>query len=235
MEESSWITTKLNKSACDFVIDTVREALIQKKLRPGDKLPSEAELAASMQVSRSTIREAMKVLSACGVVDIRRGNGTFICESGSQVSMDSVLFSFLLSQPTVKEQQEFRAYMERIVMELVIRNATEDQIALLEENYAQLLKVSEDRELSTQNEMEFHALLGNFTGNRLISRVYMLSLSYFKSSIASTHKNLGGEGAIRIHRITIDAIKNRDMSMIDIVTNENIKTWMTHSDKYFFE
>ncbi len=230
----NWIPSKNQGSAVDFVIEAFREALINKKLVPGDKLPSETELAVSMQVSRSTIREAMKVLSAYGLIEISRGNGTFISRSDDNITMDPILFGFLLSQPSEREQLEFRTYMERIVMELLIQNATAENIKALEENYAELLSIADDPECSMQNDIRFHELLGEFTGNRLVARVYKFSIMYFRASIESTHKNFGGVGAIKIHRMVIDAVRNRDLAMVDDVISENTKTWVTSSDKLYF-
>ena len=234
-QQSNWIPTKNQGSAVDFVIDSFRDALVNKRLAPGERVPSEIELANSMQVSRSTVREAMKVLSAYGIIEIVRGNGTYISKSDENISMDAILFGFLLSQPSEREQMEFRALMERIVMEMAIRNHRPEQLAALEENYAELVSMADDSERSTQNDLQFHNLLGEMTGNRLLARVYMFSINYFLASIKSTHINAGTAGAIKVHRMTIDAIKSRNEKMIETVVEENIKTWINSSDKLFFD
>ena len=234
-EQNNWISPQKRGSAVDYVIESFRDALVNKRLAPGDRIPSENELAESMHVSRSTVREAMKVLSAYGIIDIVRGNGTYISKSDENMSMDAILFSFLLSQPPEREQLEFRALMERIVMEMVIRNITDERIEALEKNYLELLSVADDMDKSTKNDIEFHKLLGDFTGNRLLSRVYMFSITYFRASIESTHKNIGTKGAVKVHRMTIDVIKRRDYDMIDAVVAENIKTWSSSSDKLYFD
>lgn len=232
--QSDWIRTKEKESAVDFVISSIRDALISKKLKPGDRLPSELELAASMQVSRSTIREAMKVLSAYGIIDVYRGNGTFISKNDDNISMDAILFGFLLSQPSFREQLEFRRTMERVVMNLAIQNASEENIRELEENYNELLQISDNSELSTENDIEFHRILGQITGNRLISRVYMFSITYFASSIKSTHKNSGLGGAVKVHKMTLDTIRDRNYAMIDRVIEANTETWIMNADKQYF-
>lgn len=231
---ADWIPVKSQGSSVDFVINSIRNALLNKKLKPGDRLPSENELATTMQVSRSTIREAMKVLSAYGIIDVVHGNGTFICRSDENISMDSILFSFLLSQPSKREQLEFREWMERTVLSLVIQNATQENLDALEANYAELLSVSDDAEASIENDLQFHRLLGNFTGNRLISRIYMFSITYFQASIESTHKNFGSRGAQRVHRLTIDVIRERAYDRVEEVIAENEKTWVGNSDSIFF-
>ena len=87
---------KRHESAVDFVVKTFRDKLEKKELRPGDRIPNETELSEMLSVSRGSVREAMKVLSALGVIDIQRGNGTFISQPDSFSNMDPLLFSFLL-------------------------------------------------------------------------------------------------------------------------------------------
>ena len=64
------------QSAVDIVVNNIKQLLIDRKLKPGDRLPNELEISEGLCVSRGSVREAMKILSAFGLVDIRVGNGT---------------------------------------------------------------------------------------------------------------------------------------------------------------
>ena len=125
---------KKKESAVDFVIKTFKEQLEKKELRPGDRIPNETELSEMLSVSRGSVREAMKILSALGVIDIQRGNGTFISQPDSLSSMDPVLFSFLLMSPTKKEIMDFRTAVEREVLYMAVQNADDEDIKNLREN-----------------------------------------------------------------------------------------------------
>ena len=111
------------ESAVDHVIKTIKEALINNKLQPGERIPSELELSKRLSISRGSIREAMKILSAFGVVNIRRGEGTFIATNESKTIFDPLLFSFILSKPKIKEMVELREIMEINIKKLIINNA----------------------------------------------------------------------------------------------------------------
>ena len=239
MDANSWILPKKdNGSAVYYVVDTIRNALVERKLKNGDKLPSESELAEAMKVSRGTVREAMKILSSFGLVDIRRGNGTYISKTDENVSMDSVLFAFLLARPTGEQQMECRRYIERIVYKLAIENATEDDIAALERNYKTLLDhLAENNygEETTKIDQEFHYLLGISTGNPMIARLYSYVMHFLHASLRSSHVKNKGEAARRVHEITIEAIKKRDLSMIDQIEYENLPSWMSDADPLYFE
>ena len=71
-------------SAVDLVIAQVKDMLIGGQLKAGDMLPTENSLAQMCRVSRGSVREAMKILNAYGIIDIRRGEGTFVCEKPSK-------------------------------------------------------------------------------------------------------------------------------------------------------
>ena len=72
-----------NKSMVQQVIDRLTQAILDKQLRPGDKIPTETELAESLGIGRSTVREAIKILVYIGVLEIKRAEGTYVCEGFS--------------------------------------------------------------------------------------------------------------------------------------------------------
>ena len=69
-----------NKSVVQTVVDSITKAIIAGDLKPGDKIPTEMELAESFGVGRNSIREAIKILVYYGVLEIRRAEGTFVCD-----------------------------------------------------------------------------------------------------------------------------------------------------------
>ncbi len=120
---SALFQAKTKVSAVDTVINQIKQLLIDKKLKPGEKLPSEMEICEGLGISRGSVREAMKILSALGIVEIKVGNGTFISEKPNSNMIDSLLFSFLISNPDISEMSEFRKLIELDIVELIIKNA----------------------------------------------------------------------------------------------------------------
>ena len=78
MNEKHLTTPIKSESLVQTVINRITDAIISGELKPGDKLPTEVELMATLQVSRNTVREAIRTLIAYGVVEIRRPEGTFL-------------------------------------------------------------------------------------------------------------------------------------------------------------
>ena len=79
------LKTISKRNISDVVYEQLMENLIAGEWKPGDKIPSENELAAQLQVSRISVRSALQRLSSLGLVESRQGEGTFVCEfSGAQ-------------------------------------------------------------------------------------------------------------------------------------------------------
>ena len=74
-----------NKSVVQTVVDSITKAIITGDLKPGDKIPTEMELAESFGVGRNSIREAIKILVYYGVLEIRRAEGTFVCDGFNKI------------------------------------------------------------------------------------------------------------------------------------------------------
>ena len=105
----------------------------QQRFRPGDRLPDERSLAVEMGVSRTSLREAIKTLAAEGVLVIRRGVGTFVSETPGQLR-DPFGFAFAQDKKKLLEDwYQVRLIIESEAMELVAKNATDEELRALED------------------------------------------------------------------------------------------------------
>ena len=227
---------KRHESAVDFVVKTFRDKLEKKELHPGDRIPNETELSEMLSVSRGSVREAMKVLSALGVIDIQRGNGTFISQPDSFSNMDPLLFSFLLMSPTKKEIQDFRKAVEREILYMAIENATEDDIAALKKNiegFGSLPTVEEGlEEKKLDIDLEFHRLLGRAAHNGVIERDYAFGMNYFSPYLLKTYENQDRvpELTVYSHKMLLEPIEKRDASLVDKIIRESTEIWTNLAD-----
>ena len=89
---------KINNNAVQQIIDAFTQQLVQGKLRPGDQIPTEVELAEKFGVARNTVREAIKILVAMGVLEIRRPVGTFVCKGFTEPMLSPMLYGIILSR-----------------------------------------------------------------------------------------------------------------------------------------
>jgi DNA-binding FadR family transcriptional regulator len=217
-------------SAVDRVINLVKEALIREELSPGDRLPSETELSRQLAVSRGSIREAMKVLSASGIVEVRRGDGTYISRSDRDVAFEPLLFSLILGKEDMRQLVELRELLEVAIVKLVLANAGPDNLARIEEAVVRLEELIDRGENKPERlaeaDVAFHRALGRATGNRMVERIYSFVMDFFAPSIETTHrKQRKGTLAREQHRRIFNALRDRDLGRAVEAVDESIVSW----------
>ncbi len=105
--------------------------IAERKLRPGDKLPSERDLAATMQVSRPSLREALRALAMLNIVEIRQGSGTYVSSLKPEVLIEHLDFVFALDDSTFAELLEARQMLEPGLAAAAATRATDEELARL--------------------------------------------------------------------------------------------------------
>jgi GntR family transcriptional repressor for pyruvate dehydrogenase complex len=218
-------------SAVDSVIEYVKRQLIEKKLVPGQKILGEIELSEGLGVGRGTVREAMKILSAFGVVDIRSGDGTYVCESSEGARLNPLIFDFILYGPDKKELSQFRKVIEVSIVELIILNKEKNggERRQLEENLEELRVYSETggpKEFFVENDLAFHRLLGKASYNHLARKVYDFVLDFLEPTIARTHEmQRNGVYSYPVHKQIIEAIGTNDLAMARDAIYYSVQIW----------
>lgn len=223
------------ESAVDVVVNSIKQLLMERRLKPGDKLPNELEISEGLGVSRGSVREAMKILSAFGLVDIRVGNGTYVCETPGNGLMDSLLFSFFVSNPDLSNLYEFRKVFETDILELILEHYEENELERkeLSDNLEELRKLIESeapQSRISQNDLEFHRILGLACHNQIAARIYAFVMDFMQASITNTHKHQKGEYVYNTHMEVFQVIESRDRSRIDEVVDKTVEVWYKLQD-----
>jgi len=149
----------------------IEEAIRQKKLLPGTKLPSEKELCAQFAVSRTALREAIRRLSARGLIDIKKGSGMYITELKIEDAINSLhlFYDLRFNSDLILKIIEVRRLFEPEIARLAATNRTEDDIKKLQKNQIELERSNPD---NTQLEVDiinrFHMNLAKSTGNPIV-------------------------------------------------------------------
>lgn len=222
------------KSAVETVIETVRDLLINKQLKRGDRLPNEIELTKRLATSRGTLREAMKILSSFGIIEIKRGNGTFISHSMSDRLFDHLVFQMILSDTDKKKLTELREMIEIGIVKLVISNATDEDIARIRDAYdlmaGSLGRPDSESESMTELDLRFHHAVGMATKNELIRKVYEFTLDLVEPSIRETYRHSDNKlNALKAHEDILKGLVARDRERAEAAVRESIKEWTIHS------
>ena len=117
-----------NESLVQRIINKITDSIIAGELKPGDKLPTEMELIAAFQVSRNTVREAIRTLIAYGVVEIRRPEGTFVCDGFSNKMINPLLYRIILQkEDSYKDLLGLRQIIESGIYRLILAQGLSDE------------------------------------------------------------------------------------------------------------
>ena len=175
--EKSFLRPIDNTSVVQQVIDRLTYAMIYKELRPGDKLPTEMELAASFGVGRNSIREAIKILVSFGVLDIRRPEGTFVASGFSDKMINPLLYGIILDQSdSIDSLKELREWVDLGILELALEKAKPEDIFRLEEQLNKLLTEIDggDAQKIFVADDEFHEAISAAAHNSLLGQIAKL-------------------------------------------------------------
>lgn len=216
------------ETVVDYVIRQMQEALINGKLKAGDRLPSEFELMEEFNVSRNSIREAMKVLSAVGVISIKRGDGTYVSEDIKPNAVDAMIYSVILGGASSEELGQLREVLEIDMLEFVIAAASDDEIDNIVKADIAMRKALEQGDMSTAGklDLQFHLLLVEATHNAFFARMLRALYSLFYKSI-ETNLKITCEDSIHIdpHKEIIKSICDRDPSQAVAAIKASLKSW----------
>lgn len=219
------------ESIPSLIIERITELIISKKLKPGDQLPTELELAQQLGVGRNSLREAVKILSYLGVVEIRRGIGTFIAESMSTSVMNPLIMALIIEQKTSKEIIELRLLIDTAAAEIVIQKASDGDINRIEDVNNQLRKEAGKKPVNSRKlkdlDIRFHETLLELTNNNLLSKI---GKSIYTLFLASIEKTVAADPirAVKNHQLVIDAIKKRDKLLLRKIMNQSLSFWIDH-------
>ncbi len=217
-----------NGTVVDNIICQIRNAISSGRFRSGDRLPSEFELMEELNVSRNSLREAMKILSAIGIVEIRRGDGTYICNQVKYSFIDSVAYSVLLENSTSEELIEFRRTLDEDVLMLAVKKATKEDVENLQEIINEMRLKFSNGEIGAAAKLDyrFHQYLASCTKNNFMERMVLGVYALFERSI---EKNIRTEELFAMadqhHQDMLNCIQERDTSKVPDVIARSLSSW----------
>ena len=215
--EKSFLRPIDNTSVVQQVIDRLTYAMIYKELRPGDKLPTEMELAASFGVGRNSIREAIKILVSFGVLDIRRPEGTFVANGFSDKMINPLLYGIILDQSdSIDSLKELREWVDLGILELAMEKAEPEDIFQLEEQLNKLLTEINggDAHKIFIADDEFHEAISTAAHNSLLGQIAKLVRTLTSEMRMTTIRNMIklGKG---------DELKKAHQDLFNIIERKN--------------
>ena len=215
-----------SESVVQQIIDTLIGAMIRRELRPGDQIPTEMELAESLGVGRNSVREAIKILVYFGVLEIRRPEGTYVCDGFTETMIDPIIYGIILDKAGSYEYlMELREIMEAGVMKLAMKNAEPEEFESLR---IQLDRMKREIEIGNVDRIfhednEFHRIVTSMGHNPLVQKIEGVVMTLTHSMRYETVKTMiesgKGQESYEAHEKLYKMLANKDEEQL----NENVR------------
>ena len=183
---------------------------VEKQLGAGEKLPNEPELARQLNVSRATLREAIHTLTTRGILEVRRGRGTFVSEGVERVE-DFGFSSLERVRGQLKDLFELRCVVEPQAAGMACQRATQEELEeILRQGEAveRCIRAGEDR---TEADRAFHAAIVRATHNEFMVRLLPMIGQAVETAIGTGEKEeVLAEITLRDHALLLEFFRKRD-------------------------
>lgn len=187
------------------------ERLITKKLNPGDKLPSERELAEMLHVSRSSIRDAIRGLELRGLVEPRQGAGTIVREVSAEPQVNPFASALKRRQALVSELLDFRKMLEPPLAARAATHASPEEISEMEEILQRQERKQTEEAPAVEEDAEFHYSIALASGNSVVLRVLDILMDLLRDTRERSLQVRGRpQKSLAGHRRILSAIKRHD-------------------------
>jgi GntR family transcriptional repressor for pyruvate dehydrogenase complex len=198
------------------VVDQIKQMIIDGTLKKGDKLPTERELSEALQVSRASIREAIKALEVSGLIESKQGAGNYIRENFDQILLEPLSMMFMLEGSSSKEIVEFREALELQTAVLAAKNITEDELEVIRE-LVEKIKECDNEDINAIHDKEIHYNIAKASRNVLIMGMLNVISELIDDVIKDSRKKILSEQANKErlnnqHELIYNALKARDAS-----------------------
>ena len=211
----------------DQIVNQLQGLIESKHFSVGEKLPSESELCKQFGASRSTIREALRVLAATGLIETKSGVGAFVC-APPEISFSNIQQWFTEKHIELDELIELRTAIETLATRLTINKASDETIDLIVRIHEEFLEACNKEHnkihLSTLDD-SFHSAIVEATGNRLLIKIGKLisdqMLDFRLRSFSITENIIHAKIA---HQKIVQALLSRDEQLGMITMAEHLES-----------
>jgi GntR family transcriptional repressor for pyruvate dehydrogenase complex len=211
----------------ESAIRKLREMIISGKYPSGAKLPPEPQLAAELGLSRNTVREAVRALSTARVLDVRRGDGTYVTSLRPELLLEGIAFAVDLMQAELSlELLQVRRILEPAVTALAAANIDEDALAHLEKTLIRMQESASNHAELVHYDADFHAQVAAAAGNDTLAS--MLNGISSRTLRARVWRGIIEEEAIALtiseHARILEALRAGDAALAEAAALTHVCT-----------
>jgi len=192
------------------VFNEIIRIITFRKLKPGDKMPSENDLVKMLGVSRNTIRSALSKLNALGILEVHQGDGYFMRKVNIDIYVNQLIPILLNSSGDLETLTEFRIGVEGQAVFLASVRAEEDDLKSMEQCLGMMEQNLNNDEKFAEYDMEFHLAVAKASKNELCFKSFELIKTLYLVWLKEFVRNHGKAHSNEFHHQIFSAIKKRD-------------------------
>ena len=193
------------------IVRQVKAMIAEGRLKSGDQLPPERDLAEKFVVSRTSVREALRALESLGLVEIRPGEGTFVREVSVESLIEPLALVMASQREAIGELFEARQMIEPALAALAARRATPEELHEMERILEEQAKEVAAGRTGLEQDAEFHSAIGAAAHNRAITRIAHAVMDLLRQSREESLNTPGRPTrSHEDHRRLLAAIRARD-------------------------
>ncbi len=198
---------RLSESIADTLLSMIT---IEKRFCPGDKIPNENDLSAELNVSRTTLREAIRILVTRGVLEIDRGKGTFV-KSDMMIDDNGEFETLAGSKVNLKDLYEMRLIFEPEAVYLATMRAGDEEIRHIIELGKRIELNIAKKENRTNTERAFHKAIAKATHNEFMDKLMpVIYKAIDQGVILSKRKEKAVEATVQDHKMIMEFMESRN-------------------------
>jgi GntR family transcriptional repressor for pyruvate dehydrogenase complex len=204
-------------SLSDHIVEQMTDLISRGALKAGERIPSEKQLCLQFGVGRTSVREALRSLSAMGVLETRMGEGTFVAEDASRAMELSFQWGLLMNPKTVEDLVETRLMLESHTAFLAAGKATPDDLEQAQEAIRKMESSLAEPQQYLEHDLQFHMTIARATQNSILQSLLSTTRGYLQAWIAETLSRASGDISAKRARLSITehkrivrALRNRD-------------------------
>jgi DNA-binding FadR family transcriptional regulator len=196
------------------VQSALRDYIVNERLRPGDPLPPESELARALVVSRNSVREAVKALEGVGIIEARSGSGLYVREFTLEAVLGHFAFGMLFDVQALGEILDVRLILETGMVERVVLSTSAEQLERLDETIEDWREATARGEYSASHDRAFHAILYETGHNPLLGQILgaFWRVFYEARGKALVPEPLDPAETLALHVAILEALRKGDVA-----------------------
>lgn len=224
LPEDPFAEPVLTERTFEQAIEHIVEGIERSRLRVGDRLPNESELAEQLEISKPTLRQALRVLERAGLVSVRRGGGGGVFLAADLIPIDLINAYVASEEHQVVEVLTGRRVLEGGVTRLAAVAATEEDLDEIQRTIDLLERHRGKRPLVMRADAAFHRAVSRACHNRQLQAA-MRSMGREMAPIRDAYRGGPDEDdlTLDLHRRQLHAMRLRDMAQLDVVLDEHFR------------